>query len=178
MTNHIMLDIETWGKDVKSPIIAIGATRFNSKGETHDSFYIAVDPRGQDTYGRKIDPDTILWWMDPARRDALDNWLACEKFDLATALEGFAIWYGEDKQPVWGNGPGFDNEIVKDAYKSLGLPCPWMFWLDRDFRTLKNLAPETLEPKREGTAHDAHDDAQHQTAWLKAILNNLTIELT
>ena len=177
---NLMIDIETWGKAAHAVIISIGAVKFDPTDTNYtDEFHVAITPRGQEFYKRKIDADTVMWWMDPDRTEAWAHWTAMEKTELVTALDGFAQWIGTDAQDVkvWGNGVSFDNVIVQNAYMTAGLETPWYWGNDRCFRTVKNLAPRSLEPIRLGTYHDALDDARHQTTWLLKIAEHLNIAL-
>lgn len=173
---HIMLDLETWGNGNKAVIVSIGACKF-TRDEITDRFHVGVDPASCHARGLEIDADTILWWMDPERREALDEWLKLERVDLASALLGFSMWAesGPGILAIWGNGSTFDNVILRSAYKATGQEYPVKFWQDQCYRTMKNLTPH-VPIQREGTHHDALDDAITQARHLQAIWRELDQE--
>jgi exodeoxyribonuclease VIII len=67
--------------------------------------------------------------------------------------------------PTWGCGAGFDNVIIENAYKAVGMKRPWTPWLDRCYRTIKEVIVLPMED-RTGTYHNALDDAIYQTNHL------------
>lgn len=177
-STHVMVDLETWSTANNARIISIGAVKFDpNTHEPMDSFHVGVAPesykglRGQ----FHLDPMTVMWWMSPERRAALDQWQRLEKLDIATALEGFSMWYGDESLPTWGNGATFDNVILRNAYVSLGLTCPWSYRHDRCFRTFKAGVPESVLDAVEfseglaGMRHDALYDARLQAEQMRAI---------
>jgi exodeoxyribonuclease VIII len=170
-----MLDLETFGNGNDAVIVSIGAVRFDEKSLL-DEFHVGVDPRSCQALGLKIDADTIMWWMHPDRADARAALLALETVDLASALAGFTEWAGNDITAIWGNGSTFDNVILRSAYRACGLEYPVSFWQDQCYRTIKYRAPG-IEIVREGTHHDALDDARCQTKHLQAIAEHLGIPL-
>ncbi len=178
---HIMLDLETLDTADTAVILSIGAVKFDPNGtELGESFYVAIDPRGQTRYGRTMSAETVLWWMDPKQDEIRRAMLNEEKTDLSSALYTFESWYSHCppylRRPpiasVWGNGSNFDNVILRSAYASVGQPCPFDAFHDRCFRTLKSInSTKSVEPTREN-AHHALADAQHQAHWVQAIVRN------
>ena len=166
-----MVDLETLGNSNTAVILSIGACMFYPTGEgvLPDPFEAFVDPQSCVSAGLTMDPSTVLWWMDDQRDEA--RIALMDKMDTAvplrTALARFSEWFGQSK-PFWGNGATFDNVILRSAYTAVGLPCPWKFWDDRCYRTLKNLAP-TVKLQREGVHHSAMWDAISQAKHLQQI---------
>lgn len=170
--SNFMVDLETLGTKPGSVIIAIGATKFTSKG-IHEEFYKVIDLDSCVKCGLTIDPCTVQWWMgqsDDARK------LFAEKGDsLFNVLSEFSkfIGLGESERKIakiWGNGSDFDNVLLAQAYAAVNLETPWRFYNNRCYRTMKNLYP-TVKFERSGTAHNALDDAKSQTEHLIKILN-------
>jgi exodeoxyribonuclease VIII len=159
-----MIDLETWSTQNHASIISIGAVKFVGD-DILDTFHVGVDPRSGPEYGLHTDPDTVLWWMDPERDEARKAWLELSKVDIYSALAGFSDWFGPESMPVWGNGATFDNVILREAFKRVNVFCPWKFWHDRCYRTMKSVHPIPADP-REGTHHNALDDALYQTKHL------------
>ena len=180
MSQHVMIDLETWGTGNYAVPVSIGAVKFDpAKSESEwSTFHIAVDPESAMKAGLRADAETILWWMDDTRREALHCWYRLERVDLTSALDGFATWFGAESLPVWGNGATFDNVILRNAFIAAGQDCPWKFWHDRCFRTMKALpGARELEPRRAGTHHDALDDALHQARHLIRIVEHFNLTL-
>jgi hypothetical protein len=173
--SHVMLDLETFGNGNDAVIVSIGAVKFNA-AEILDQFHVGVDAASCVALGLKIDADTIMWWLDPGRAEARDALLNLEQVDLASALVGFTQWLGSDVDAIWGNGATFDNVILRSAYRAAGLEYPVKFWQDRCYRTIKGFAPE-IAIVREGTHHDACDDARSQAKHLQEIVAHLGIVL-
>lgn len=172
---HVMLDLETFGNGNDAAIVSIGAVKFDQK-DILDEFHVGVDARSCQALGLKIDADTIMWWMHPDRADARAALQALETVDLPSALAGFTDWAGNDVASIWGNGSTFDNVILRSAYRACGLEYPVGFWQDQCYRTIKYRAPG-IEIVREGTHHDALDDARCQAKHLQAIAEHLGIPL-
>lgn len=172
--NHVMLDLETMGSGPDAAIVAIGAVVFDPHadplGDLGESFYRTVDLESAVRAGGAIDAGTVLWWLrqSAAARAALGK----DAVPLPLVLRdfaGFLAGLGPEVN-LWGNGAGFDNVILAQAYRAIGLPVPWKHWNDRCYRTLKALYPEVPAPERAGTAHQALDDAQHQARHAAAML--------
>ena len=170
---HIMVDLETAGTSNNAPIMSIGAVAFSVHKEI-DHIYRPVDLCSSAQYQDPIDANTVLWWLgqsEDARRDLLRG--AAIGNPLPHALQNLSDFIGKfDVQGVWGNGATFDNVILRNAYESVGQECPWSFREDRCFRTMKGL-DLVPQPEREGTHHNALDDAIYQAQWLQQIMRVL-----
>jgi len=177
---HIMLDIETLGNGSNACIVSIGAVEFCAKtGEIGKTFEVIVDPEDSAKYGI-LDASTVVWWMrqcDGARQRTFPT---KGLKDLKTSLILLSAFVGEgdDLHGVWGNGATFDNVILHNAAKQVGMRPMWEFRLDRDLRTmvwldgtLGVLAP--LPDSESITAHAALDDA----IWQAKRLANILIKL-
>lgn len=167
-TTHVMLDLETFGNGNDAVIVSIGAVKFNLEKGIFDEFHVGIDPSSCQSLGLKIDADTIMWWMHPDRDQARANLLALDRIDLPSALIGFTQWI-EHADAIWGNGSTFDNIILRSAYKACGMEYPVKFWQDQCYRTVKYRTP-AIVLQREGTHHDALDDARSQAKHLIEIL--------
>ena len=84
--------------------------------------------------------------------------------------------FGEAKEiSLWGNGAGFDNVILMNAYKACRLRPNFSHWNDLDVRTIVKMGRDILgiDPKstltREGVHHSALDDAKFQAKYVSAI---------
>jgi len=170
MTDRVMLDLETLGTDPGSAILSIGAVEFDRDGP-QDTFARSVDLPSCQKAGLEIDADTLDWWLDQgeAAREQLTGGDA-----LADVLIDYRDWHqahGFDE--VWANSPSFDCEILRSAYHAaLDEAPPWAYFETRDHRTVREL-PIPTDISREGTHHDALDDARHQARVVAAALRQL-----
>ena len=173
---HIMADLETLATSSNALILSIGAVKFDPlSDQVLDQFHVGVDLDSlpSNAYGLDIEAATVLWWLNAQRAAGREALEAVPKADLASVLDGFSMWIGRNAK-VWGNGVAFDNVILRNAYVKLGLHCPWGFWDDRCYRTIKNLAPE-LKAERIGAHHSALDDALTQVSHLQKLVSYLRL---
>jgi len=148
---------------------------FDPRGEgINNHFEIFVDPISCVEAGLIMDPATVMWWMNEARDAARKELMACPRVSLRHALLAFMDWMQDDR-PVWGNGATFDNVILRNAYAAVGLACPWSYWNDRCYRTMKSLYPD-VKMIRQGTHHSAAADALSQAVHLQAIFKSISGE--
>lgn len=184
---HFMLDLETMATTRDAAIVAIGATRFNPvKREILDEFYINVTLKSNAALGRKIDPDTIEWWLKQSK-EAQEALFVEPREDLILAMIQFCKWVTDngDNQievrkygKLWSNGPTFDEVIIRDAFeknRSTYYPFPFSFRGSRCVRTTIEIAKALglKKPKREGTHHNALDDARYQTEGVMRLFAEL-----
>lgn len=168
---EIMLDLETMGTDPYSPIIAIGAVRFEAGPmQAMTSFYQSIKLESCMKLGLRPSASTIEWWMkqsDAAKRVFEDE----HAVDLPLALDAFTEWYGARPDNVWGNSAAFDIGLLKDAYKACGKDFPVAFYRERCYRTLKGLpGMDQFKLQRRGTHHNALDDAISQAHHCRDML--------
>lgn len=169
---NVMIDIETMGTGSNAAILSIGAAKFDPLQDrtVTDSFYARIDLSSSLAAGLTITASTVEWWLHDDRAAARKALAASEAVDLFSAMQGFADWFGPKSLPTWGNGATFDNVIVRNAMERIGVTCPWNFWDDRCFRTMKNIHP-LIEPveRPEGVAHHALHDAIYQSFQCQAM---------
>lgn len=165
---NVMLDLETFSTRSNAAIVSIGAVKFEDD-KILDTFYCTIDAATCKAAGLHIDKETLAWWAQQSKeaRDAL----LVDNLPLEVALNKFTAWFGTKSLPTWGNGAGFDNVIMENAYRAIGQKRPWLPWDDRCYRTVKNLFNIPID-KREGTYHNALDDALTQTKHLIKILGS------
>jgi hypothetical protein len=84
------------------------------------------------------------------------------------ALERISrFWSGCSAEFLWSQGANFDEPILNHIYGKLKLRAPWKFHNSRDTRTAYHYGDSlggfnSYTIKREGTYHNALDDAKHQ----------------
>lgn len=167
-----MIDLETMGLDGDAAVTAVGAVAFDpDTGEIVGEFYRTISLESAMRSGGSVTPGTIIWWMqqsEEAKREIINATCTLEK-----ALIEFQKWLGSYTYArVWGNGANFDNTIIRSAFKSVKMSCPWPFWGDSCYRTLKGLRPD-IPFIREGVHHNALDDARSQAKHLVQIMKVL-----
>lgn len=174
---HIMLDIETMGKDPDAAMVSIGAVRFTFDEETkpnpfNDTFYQVVNLKSAQRAGGKLDAETVMFWMgqpDKVRNAFLGDGSAI----IDAVLKDFAEWVRRKPlEGMWGNGADFDNVILKGAYERSGRLAPWNYYENRCYRTLKSLFP-AIEKEVNNMLHHAMYDAITQAKHLCKIMKRL-----
>lgn len=168
---HAMIDIETMGKSPTAAISSIGACLFDPYGDwIGDSFHMHVDLESCVLqWNLKMDPSTVIWWLgqsDEARKTLVDG--QARAATLSESLSALTRFLPTGVTP-WCNGNSFDFAILANAYATIKKPLPWDYWKERDLRTLKGLNPG-ITTQREGTHHNALDDARHQARLVQRIL--------
>ncbi|HIA3181080.1 TPA: 3'-5' exoribonuclease domain-containing protein [Escherichia coli] len=175
---HLMIDLETMGKNPDAPIISIGAIFFDPQtGDMGPEFSKTID---LETAGGVIDRDTIKWWLKQSRE--AQSAIMTDEIPLDDALLQLREFIDENSGEffvqVWGNGANFDNTILCRSYERQGIPCPWRYYNDRDVRTIVELGNSIGFDVRmaipfEGVRHNALDDARHQAKYVSAIWQKL-----
>lgn len=163
---NVMIDLETLGTRAGCVILSIGAAWFDEKDIIHRHHVIISTASCLDA-GLRTEDGTIKWWdgqTEEARRTVVVA-ASPDATPLGRALYKLADRMFTDPKGilVWGNGADFDLPILSAAYVACGFGGPpWKPYNGRCYRTLKNLRPDIVAPKREGVAHNALDDAVFQ----------------
>ncbi|EKA4221884.1 3'-5' exoribonuclease [Escherichia coli] len=176
--DHLMIDLETMGKNPDAPIISIGAIFFDPQtGDMGPEFSKTID---LETAGGVIDRDTIKWWLKQSRE--AQSAIMTDEIPLDDALLQLREFIDENSGEffvqVWGNGANFDNTILRRSYERQGIPCPWRYYNDRDVRTIVELGKAIDFDARtaipfEGERHNALDDARYQAKYVSVIWKKL-----
>ncbi|WP_247181075.1 exonuclease, partial [Escherichia coli] len=176
--HHLMIDLETMGKNPDAPVNAIAGKFFDPvTGEMGPEFSKTID---LETAGGVIDRDTIKWWLKQSRE--AQSAILTNEIPLDDALLQFREFIAENSGEffvqVWGNGANFDNVILRRSYERQGIPCPWRYNNDRDVRTMVALGlvidfdARTTIPF-EGECHNALHDARYQAKYVSVIWQKL-----
>ena len=173
----MMLDLETLGTAPGSAIIQIGAVLFApemppEEWRAHDSGVIAFN--SCQAVGLTTDADTIAWWQEqaPEARVTYDRAMKNEGWHIVNALQVLAGLYPTGAR-VWSNGANFDGVLLREAMRRAAVPCPWKYWDERCYRTMKSGWPQVPPPAFQGVKHSAVDDATHQARHLVAIWKHI-----
>ena len=170
---NVMLDLETMGTRPGSVIVSVGAIEFDPQSaRLGRTFYQTCSIKSAVDVGLAMDPETVAWWLD--QNDNARAELVKAKGDLKSVLTAFTHWlyHGGPDVRLWGNGADFDNALLAEAYRRVNNPIPWKFWNNRCYRTMKSLFPN-VKLVREGTHHNALDDAIHQAKHLQLIMRGV-----
>ncbi|HGU4751674.1 TPA: 3'-5' exoribonuclease [Escherichia coli] len=178
MWDHLMIDLETMGKNPDAPIASIGAVFFDPQtGELGPEFSKIID---MDTCGGTVDISTIEWWLQ--RSGEARAAILADRIPLDDALLQLREFIDENSGEffvqVWGNGANFDNVILSRSYKRQEIPCPWRHYNDRDVRTIVALGLVMDFDARnvitfEGERHNALHDARYQAKYVSVIWQKL-----
>lgn len=181
---HVMIDLETLATVPNAIILSLGAVVFDPYAQSDfdevrsTAFYSNIDRDDCERRGLVRDLDTEAWWArqtDAARAALLDD-----PRPLDQALGAFALWYSNQPYKIttiWAKSPSFDCVILQSAFRAVGKRCPWMFFAERDVRTLQDIAyPDGDRPRffgDSGVVHDARDDATAQALMVQACYQRL-----
>lgn len=169
-----MIDMETIGTDSDATIVQIGLVAFdpNTVGKFHSKANITVDIN----QGRRIDPNTLKWWLNENPELFAKLVTAPGSVTLPEALLKVSMFYNAaNSKEVWANSPSFDVAILNSAYRKHTLRSPFHFRGERDYRTMVNVLGISLGEVKErcmglgivGTVHNALDDAIHQAVGIQ-----------
>ncbi len=167
----VMIDDESLSLEPTAPILTLGICRFSAT-EILDSTEIVIDLKEQERLGRRPSISTALWWMaedQAAARKALLGANIRPTQSISATLTLLAHWVrplpGQEKTPeIWCCGPDHDFTQLKSLFAGIGAELPWPFFMQRDFRTIRELCPNAAAGRSQH--HAAEADARHQAAHL------------
>lgn len=171
----VMLDLETWGTRPGCAIRSIGAVVFDPRSDRiGDEFYANVDTKSCKRLKLQLEPGTVAWWEDQSA-EAKAAFSQSPQLDIADAISRFDKWFQSNRGlRVWCQGPNFDDVIIGAVYHALDANPPWRFFNSRCTRTVYDMArfdPRSI--RRDGTYHNALDDAKHQARCVQAAMRRL-----
>ncbi|WP_462383324.1 3'-5' exonuclease [Pseudomonas sp. Marseille-QA0892] len=161
---HFVLDLETYDTLPTAAIASIGCAVVK-RGQIVDEFYVrTAEPTGT------LSHSTVRWWLGQSAEARAEVDGSQPGLTMSVVLEGFRRFM-EAHAPradryVWGNGPSFDNVIMRHALRDWNVPELWPYPNDRDIRTLSALFPQAKRIEFEGTRHHALHDARHEAKIL------------
>jgi exodeoxyribonuclease VIII len=178
-----MHDLETLGQTPGFIILSIGAVAFDENEIDELGFYAVVHrPTCEEVFLRE-EEDTKKWWdrQGEEAQAVLHQSLDPEQsVPLTAALLAFNAYLGRyggwRDVRLWGNGSDFDNAGMSCAFDATKIKPNWAFWNNRCYRTLKAQAP-SIKLVREGTYHNALDDAKSQARHLQEVLRSTNLAL-
>lgn len=172
---HIMLDTETLGTTPGSVILSVGACSFDPKNPDRpmNKFYRNIDADSSKALNMTTDPSTMAWWREQSAEAKAA--LLVDPQPLDKVLWDFSAWFEQEGgEEIWSHGSVFDQPIMEEAYRLVGMLAPWNFRNCRDTRTLYAVLDfdYSIVP-REGTHHNALDDAVYQALCVTAAYSHL-----
>jgi hypothetical protein len=178
---HVMLDIETLGREPGCVVLSIGAVTFDPHVPEGTEIYGArsfealIAPASCLEYGMDIESDTFKWWLTQGAEAFHYAMSGTEK--LYQVLGGFALWLESvGMTELWAKSPQFDCSILAGAYRKTGQALPWGYRQPRDLRTLLALAGSNFPAvPMTGIEHRALDDAAHQVRQACAAMRHLKL---
>jgi hypothetical protein len=168
--NHYMIDIETLSTDTNAHVLAIAMVKFTEK-EVLKTQVLYPDPEIQHNTGRKIDFDTLNFWMKQPEllKEIMEKPTKSLSF-CSAHLRWFIDIAEKDSNIVWAKSPSFDLMIMRSLFSSPLLP--WKFSNERDVRTAYDkLTEKGIELTKPERAHDPLSDALAQVANVQKFLN-------
>lgn len=184
---HVAVDLETYGVSPGSVILSIGLCEFavalNGEPQIGSQYYAPLNFDAQCILGQTVDNDTVAWWskQTAAARQCITDSTAC-KISLAESLEEINTFMMSradgSRATLWGNGSDFDNVLLISLFRAAQIKPIWSFSKHRCHRTLMAVSAYTgrhhkVAVPREGTHHNALDDAVHQAKMASRALESL-----
>jgi len=181
MSLEVMLDLETLSIKANAAIISIGAVKFDpydkigqlgdGNAPEYKPFYMTIDMYDVvSNWKFHVDGQTVKWWMSDKVSPEARAAVLLDAQPLEEVLQKFWQWYGPESMPTWGNGTNFDNAILRNAYEEVASVCPFKFYHDRCFRTMKAVLHDVPYVKPT-LAHHALSDAEAQAIHLQKLYN-------
>lgn len=143
---------------------------------------ILLDMEAQQRLGRKIDTDTIQWWLNQnekaravmARRagrvaiiEAIIDVDTFVRKHLEVAAEN------DSRVFILSSAPAFDLTNIRSLYAAAKMEHPWQHWQEHSQRTLRKIGGHKNIPARVmGFEHGGMADAVYQNDVLLAQMNS------
>jgi hypothetical protein len=188
---HVSLDLETLDTRQSAVVVAVGAVFFTADQVfTGYPLYRQLQLEPQFQAGRTISEQTLCFWMDQPGAARRSTFLGKQKVHPTTMFDTlFGQWserwgvglYGEMGWPKhddqvqgwWTCGPSFDTAIMENMAAQFKVRLPHRYGDPRDLRTLRDMLPKNEWPERDGTYHNALDDAIYQARLIQRVWANL-----
>lgn len=197
-----VFDLETLGTKQDSIVTEISAVGFDiatGEVEAEKTVHISVDD--QVSLGRKVSSGTLAFWLTQSEEAQEKLLLSMDEHCYRNALEmplpvagalyqlfdfirtesarwgacNNDTWYSSDPL-VWGNGISFDVGKVQSLADITETKVPWVYWAERDARTLVDLMPQVkreVMSNFEGIPHYGLDDCKNEIRYISQIYMHL-----
>ncbi len=172
LVERVHIDLETLGRDHDAQVLSIGACSELSDLE----FYVEIEIGAYDSRIFRRERATEEWWAEqggfhpttdaPVPPGTAVHRLITEYFD--------PLYKQYEEVEVWANSPSFDLAMLRYHFRHFVLACPWEYWQEQDFRTVRRLGKFLRLPVARGTApHHALLDARQQCNYVEAVMATL-----
>lgn len=171
---HICFDLETFGNNPSSPIIQIGAVKFDIDRGIYDSFEMNVEYNSDDELFNKFkfNYSTILWWMQQ-NKNVISKLDKKPKMNLYDSITQFFNWVGIAPNYLFWSHATFDGPILRSALDILHMHDKIPYRNYKDVRTIVDLfdidIPEIDIDKKHIALHDATYEANQVLEGLKKV---------
>lgn len=168
--NHYMIDIETLGTSSDCMILSIAVVKF-SEDEIKDTLLLYPALQEQQIKGRKIEIDTLTWWMKSLSMLQANIDPEKPRKSLAFCYNQLAWFLAPDSEGriIWAKSPSFHLGILR--HMITGAPDLWDFREEADVRTAElKLKSKQIEIHRPLTPHDPMCDAITQAKHVQRFL--------
>lgn len=172
--NHGMVDLETFGLRPGCVLRSIGLVMFDPENNRiGDEYYANISEECQLEKGCHKDDGTVAWWNRQSS-DAQQALLKDQKPFAQVADELYLIFRRNKGKYIWGQGANFDVVLLAHHFHLYGLQSPWLYYNARDTRTAYEMGEFNSNTIiRQGTYHNALDDAKHQVRCVQAAYKNI-----
>jgi len=177
---HGVIDIETGGTKIPSPLFRIGIAIVGVEGVPMPIKDIGVQPYTCLSSDCKMDAETLSWWIEQsdAARKARDLEPRFHVNQALIALNEFLTEHNVDY--TWGNSPSFDQAHLLYFYDLHGIvPHKSLnYYNQMDLRTIRALYPPIKSRIKAHfsdrfPAHIAVNDAYAEAVGLVEYLNDI-----
>ena len=166
----IMCDIETLGRGADTAVFQIAAAAFSLEtGEIFEKFNMICDISNTKVL---VDGGTLKWWLNTDKElltKLLNQGNCSEQYMFEQFYKWIVILQTKYEVYFWGNGPLFDNRIIKEKMEMYGMNYPIFYRNDRDLRTIVDIVTTkyNIDPHKEVQVenteyHNAMCDVEHQ----------------
>lgn len=144
----MMLTTKTLGRDPGCAVMSLGAVMFDPTGNDHDAvyrkenqFFTPISSFDFARHGLKSDPDTLRWWKKQPAWASISTECLTSNVNVEAACTNFQRFF-EEHNPVkvWSNSPTFHVPIMATLFEKIGLPLPFRYRDEMDYRTALELA--------------------------------------
>jgi hypothetical protein len=159
-----MIDLETWGQYAPCALRSVAVVQFDPYSDkVGDRFYANVTKESCLEIGLMIDPKTEAWWAQPKMSGAAAV-LGKDQISVRDAMNRMCIfWRKCSLKYPWSQGANFDQPIIEEVMRRLGIEPPWKFWDSACTRTAYRMSGlNVFNFKNKGIPHYALDDCLHQ----------------
>ena len=178
-----MLDLETLGVKTDAVFLSLAATQFDiNTGHVGRVFYRTIELESSLRIGRKVESETIKWWLK--QNPAVLLKMFENSAPLSLVLQEFTIFFHDISEfvpannpvRIWGNSATFDVEKLGTAYDAFEMERPWNTFYERCYRSyvseFKHLVAD-IPPRTELEAHDPVKDNEFQIKRLVKVWNTI-----